>query len=144
MVDENSANDSILFENIRRARKESNLRPSGSKLNPAGGTHDSAAKSLTNLTTITGSEPRSSQELPGFNRDLTARVTAKPKTPDAGDHLLTVKETAAFLKLSVSGVYHLCETEQLEHYRIGSLIRISRAAIEQLIRNARRAPKPKS
>jgi excisionase family DNA binding protein len=65
-------------------------------------------------------------------------VAAKPSAVLPA--VLTVREAAAFLKVSTAIIYRLCETGQLEHYRIESAIRIPGEAIDRFLTNARKVP----
>ena len=53
--------------------------------------------------------------------------------------LLTVKEAAAFLKLSPDTIYRATKAGTLPHVRIGRSIRLSREALEEVLKN----PEPK-
>lgn len=53
--------------------------------------------------------------------------------------LLTVKEAAAFLKLSPDTIYRATKAGTLPHVRIGRSIRLSREALEDFLKN----PEPK-
>jgi excisionase family DNA binding protein len=46
--------------------------------------------------------------------------------------LLTVKETAAQLRLGKSKVYGMLQTGDLPHLRVGAALRIPQAAVDQL------------
>lgn len=47
--------------------------------------------------------------------------------------LLTTKETAAALKISVKTLYRLFSAEKLEHVKVGDQIRVPRHALDQYI-----------
>ena len=49
--------------------------------------------------------------------------------------LLTVKEAAAFLKLSPDTIYRATKAGTLPHVRIGRSIRLSREALEDVLKN---------
>ena len=50
--------------------------------------------------------------------------------------LLTPRETAAVLKLSVSKVYELCASGKLPHMRVDGSIRMSQDALDDFLRAA--------
>jgi excisionase family DNA binding protein len=50
--------------------------------------------------------------------------------------LLTVKEAAAFLKLSPDTIYRATKAGTLPHVRIGRSIRLSREALEEYLSNS--------
>lgn len=47
--------------------------------------------------------------------------------------LLTTKETAAILRVSIKTLYRLLNAEQLEYIKVGDQIRVTRPALEQYI-----------
>ena len=49
--------------------------------------------------------------------------------------VLTVKQVAEFLQVDVARVYELCRSGLLPHVRLGRQVRVSRAALEEWIRN---------
>lgn len=58
---------------------------------------------------------------------------------------LTVKEAAAYLRVGQGTVYALVNASRMEHYRIGlgrGTIRITKAALDALLREGRKQPAP--
>jgi len=51
------------------------------------------------------------------------------------DRLLTVRQVAAFLRLSTRTVYMLCDEGRLAHVRIANAIRVEPAALVALVRS---------
>jgi excisionase family DNA binding protein len=47
--------------------------------------------------------------------------------------VLTVAESAALLKLSKPKVYAMVDAGELSHFRVGSVIRIHREAVESIV-----------
>ena len=62
------------------------------------------------------------------------------------DHeLLTVKEVASWLRLSLAEVYRLIRSSELSHYRVGpgsGAIRVRRDDINAFLNKRRKGPKP--
>jgi len=52
-----------------------------------------------------------------------------PFTLSFADRLLTVREVAAFLRVSTRTVYALCDEGKLPHIRIANAIRVQPAAV---------------
>lgn len=54
--------------------------------------------------------------------------------------LLTTKETAAVLKVSINTLYRLFNDGKLEHVQVGNQLRVTRHALDQYIsRNTKQA-----
>jgi excisionase family DNA binding protein len=58
-------------------------------------------------------------------------------TPDHPDEMLTVKETAALLKVNIKTVYSEIAAGRIGYVKIGRLIRIPRAVISSLVQQVR-------
>ena len=56
----------------------------------------------------------------------------------AADIVFTVAEVAKLLKVSKAKVYTMVERGELEHFRMGTVLRVRREALEALIRKAQR------
>jgi len=66
--------------------------------------------------------------------------------PGGADGLLTVRETAARLKVSTATVYALCERGELAHFRVLNSIRVRVADLDAFVASAplRTSPRMKT
>ena len=92
-----------------------------------------------------GSNPIAPILFPLSNQDLApSQTAAETAVSGVGSKLaakpFSVREAAAFLKVSTALVYRLCDSGKLGHYRIESVIRIPQDALEQFLNSSRRAP----
>jgi excisionase family DNA binding protein len=58
-----------------------------------------------------------------------------PFTLSFADRLLTVREVAAFLRVSARTVYLLCDEGKLAHVRIANAIRVEPATLAAFVRS---------
>ena len=56
----------------------------------------------------------------------------------SADVVFTVAEVAKLLKVSKAKVYTMVDRGELEHFRIGTVLRVRREALEALIKKAQR------
>jgi len=62
-------------------------------------------------------------------------VVVRQKSAPFADRLLTVREVAAFLRVSTRTVYLLCDEGKLAHVRIANAIRVEPATLAAFVRS---------
>lgn len=76
--------------------------------------------------------------------DAVARSQEQPGGPDAGrvPALLTVEEAARLLRIGRNTCYELIHQQRIPHVRLGRLIRVPRAGLENWIARETCLPQP--
>jgi excisionase family DNA binding protein len=67
----------------------------------------------------------------------TAPLTFAPPEPEDLPELLTVREVQALLKIGKTFAYGLCDRGELEVFRTGAAIRVSRRSVVDYLRRVR-------
>ena len=66
-----------------------------------------------------------------------AGVVPRTATAEAEPELMTVGEVAAWLKLSVKGIYNLVETRRIPHLKVSSRLRFLPSEIQAWLEESR-------